>query len=109
MYSSVSHRVQTQCLRRLGFLAKKKNSWIFDISCQDLGNYCWQGSQDFSRSWKEVQENFWNSWQENQEYPRSWQETQESLASKLYKIYRYLINNYPRKLKKEATMVCAFI
>ena len=30
--------------------------------------------QDFSRSWKEIQENFWTFWQENQEYPKSWQE-----------------------------------
>ena len=29
--------------------------------------------QDFSRSWEEIQKNFWTSWHENQEYPRSWQ------------------------------------
>ena len=38
--------------------------------------------QDFSRSLKEIQENFWSFWQENQKYPRSWQDKQENLASK---------------------------
>ena len=37
--------------------------------------------KDFSRSWKEIQEDSWSSWQENQESVRYWQEKQESLAS----------------------------
>ena len=55
-------------------------SGIFDISCKILAIILGKVRkilQDFSRSWKEIQENFWTSWQENQDYPRSWQENQE--------------------------------
>ena len=39
----------------LGFLTEK--SWIFDMSCQDLGHYSWQGVQDFARFFKIVERN----------------------------------------------------
>ena len=35
--------------------------------------------QDFSRSWKEIQENFWTFWQENQDYPNLATRTMKSL------------------------------
>ena len=35
----------TQCLE--SWFSCQEISRIFDISCQDLGNYSWQGSQDF--------------------------------------------------------------
>ena len=35
----------------------QEDSWIFGISCQDLGNYYWQGSQYFARFFKIVEKN----------------------------------------------------
>ena len=39
---------------RLGFLAKKILRF-FEISCQDVGNYSWQGSREFARLFKIVE------------------------------------------------------
>ena len=39
------------------FSRQKKLSLIFEISCHDLANYSWQGTQDFARflrSWKKI-------------------------------------------------------
>ena len=38
--------VINQCLA--SWFSCQEFFWIFDISCQDLGNYSWQGSQDFA-------------------------------------------------------------
>ena len=54
---------KTKNIQDLGKRIKKTwifcrdNSWIFEISCQDLGNYSWQGSQDFARFFKIVERN----------------------------------------------------
>ena len=72
-FTTDSLAVVAQCLA--SWFSCQENSWIFEISGKDLGNYSWKGSQDFARSWKAIHENFWTSWQQNQEYPRSWQET----------------------------------
>ena len=69
---------------RLGFLAMKFLgflTFLAKIFANNLGNVC-KKLQDFSRSWKETQKNFWTSWQEKQEYPSSWQENHGKLESK---------------------------
>ena len=45
--------MQTQCLA--SWFSCQEISWIFDISCQDLGHYSWQSSQDFARFFKIVE------------------------------------------------------
>ena len=62
----------------LGFLAKKFGflTLLAKILTIIRGNVR-KILQDFSRLWKEIQENFWTSWQEKQEYPRPWQGNQE--------------------------------
>ena len=45
----------TQCLA--SWFSCQEISWIFDICCRDLGNYSWQGLQDFSRCSKIVERN----------------------------------------------------
>ena len=47
--------MQTQCLA--SWFSCQEISWIFDISCQDLGHYSWQSSQDFARFFKIVERN----------------------------------------------------
>ena len=47
--------LQTQCLA--SWFSCQEVSWIFEISCQDFGNYSWQGSQDFARFFKIAEEN----------------------------------------------------
>ena len=39
------------------WFSSQDNFWIFDISCQDLGNYSWQSSQDFARFFKIMETN----------------------------------------------------
>ena len=93
--------VTTQCLA--SWFSCRVNSWILTFLAKILANILAKVrkiSQDFSRLWKEIQKNSRSFWQQNQQYPRSCQEKQESLASKKYKIYGYLISNYPWKHKK---------
>ena len=47
--------VVTQCLA--SWFSCQESFCIFDISCQDLGNYSWQGSQNFARFFKIVERN----------------------------------------------------
>ena len=47
--------VTTQCL--VSWFSCPEISWIFEISCQDLGNYSWESSQDFARFFKIVESN----------------------------------------------------
>ena len=96
--------VTTQCLA-FSF-SSQETSWIFDTSCQDLGNNPWQGSQGFERFLKIVQRNpkiFRTSLQQNRKYPRYWQKKQilHQSNTKSIDIYKQLFLNtrkrgYPR-------------
>ena len=47
--------VPSQCLA--SWFSCQEISWIFEISCQGLGDYSWQGSQDFARFFNIVENN----------------------------------------------------
>ena len=51
----MSLNLEAQCLA--SWFSSQENSWIFDISCQDLSNYSWQGSQDIAIFFKMVGKN----------------------------------------------------
>ena len=45
----------TQCLA--SYFLCQQTSWNFEISCQDLDNYSWQGTQDIAKIFKIVERN----------------------------------------------------
>ena len=55
IFNFIASIATTQCLA--SSFSCRENSWIFDISCYDLGNYSWQGLQDFARFLKIVERN----------------------------------------------------
>ena len=55
--------MRAQCLA--SWFSCQEISWIFNSSCQYLGNYSWQGSRDFASFFKIVERNpkkFWDFW-----------------------------------------------
>ena len=91
----------TQCLA--SWFSCQENSWIFEIYCQDFGNYSWpgtQGLQNFSRSCKQIKENFWTSWQKLPRISKILAREARNSCIKLIQDYKYLKSNNPWKLKR---------
>ena len=111
-FTTVSLSVVAQCLA--SWFSYQENSWIFDTSCKDLGNYSLQGSQDSARFFKIVE---WNP-KKNLDLlatkPRMPKILARDLQKSIIKVIQNLQISYEQlSLKTQkillATLVCVFL
>ena len=106
----VSNSVLTQWLA--SWFCSEEISWIFDISCQHLGDYSCQGLQDFARFFKTVERNPTQFLDFLARKPRISKilarETRKS-CSKVIQDLQICCKQLSLKTQKVATLVCVFI